>query len=125
VAAHIPELAAEGVPTPAQVPAFYPVPPDLLYQDGRAIVTAEPATSGEVEYALVVQGGEMWVAVASDHTDRAAERLDIALSKRACPKIVGRSVWRYADVAAHWDDLQVVSWTADGSSAPTTSRDSG
>ena len=57
-----------------------------------------------------MHGGEVYVTVCSDHTDRAAERLDIALSKRACHKVIGSAAWRLEDVAARWDDLRVRSW---------------
>jgi len=40
----------------------------------------------------------VYVIVCSDHTDRRAERLDIALSKRACQKVVGSVAWRLDDV---------------------------
>ena len=58
----------------------------------------------------MVDRGEVYVTVCSDHTDRAAERLDIALSKRACHKVIGTSAWRLEDVAEHWDELCLRSW---------------
>ena len=114
VAAHILELEALGVPAPATAPAFYAVSPHLLIQADR-LVTTEAETSGEAEAALVVHGGDVYVAVASDHTDRSAERYDIAVSKRACPKVVGDTVWRLGDIGDRWDDLELRSWIgADG-----------
>jgi hypothetical protein len=109
VAAHILELEELGVPAPATAPAFYAVSPDLLIQADR-LVTTEAETSGEAEAALVVHDGEVYVAVASDHTDRSAERYDIAVSKRACPKVVGDAVWRLDDVVGRWDEIELRSW---------------
>ena len=96
------------------MPTFYAVSPDLVTQ-GNAVVTTEAATSGEAEAAFVVVDGEVYVTVCSDHTDRAAERLDIALSKRACHKVIGTSAWRLADLADRWDELELRSWIGEES----------
>lgn len=117
VAEHILELERLGVPRPPTVPAFYAVPPELLVQSDR-VVTTEAATSGEVEAALIATNGDLYVAVASDHTDRTAERLDIAVSKRACPKVVGRTAWRLGDVAGSWDGVELRSWIGDDADEP-------
>jgi hypothetical protein len=106
---HILELEKLGIAPPTSVPAFYSVPPQLLTQ-GTALVTTEVATSGEAEATLVVHEGEILVAIGSDHTDRAAERLDIPLSKRSCDKLLGSSAWRLEDVVDRWDALGLRSW---------------
>jgi hypothetical protein len=106
---HIGELEGLGVAPPPAVPTFYAVSPELVTQ-GNAVVTTEAATSGEAEAGLVVSGDEVFVTVCSDHTDRAAERIDIALSKRACHKVVGTTAWRLEDVAERWDGLHLRSW---------------
>ena len=49
----------------------------------------------------------MHVSIASDHTDRKLETHSVALSKQICIKPVARTAWRYADVAAHWDELVI------------------
>lgn len=109
VLAHMRELEAHGVPLPSEVPSFYPVPPQLVSQT-TLLVTTEEGTSGEAEVALIVDGDEFFVGVVSDHTDREGERYDIALAKRACHKVIGSTVWRYADVVDHWDQLHLRSW---------------
>lgn len=109
VRAHIEELAREGITSPASVPTFYLVPPASLVQTSE-IVTVHPHTSGEVEIALLVDNEKTFVTLASDHTDRAAEALDIAVSKLACPKILATAVWPLADVLPNWDSLRVRSW---------------
>jgi hypothetical protein len=35
-----------------------------------------------------------WLGVGSDHTDRNAETIGIALSKQLCAKVVGQTLWR-------------------------------
>jgi len=113
---HIEELGRLGIAPPPSVPTFYAVSPELVTQ-ASTLVTTEAATSGEAEAGLVVHGGEVYVIVCSDHTDRAAERLDIALSKRACQKVVGSVAWRLDDVAARWDELRIRSWIGSDASS--------
>lgn len=106
---HIAELEKEGVAAPPEVPSFYVLSPSTLIQDD-SLPVAHPGTSGEAEIALLIDGERAFVTLASDHTDRKAEVLDIGLAKRACPKPLARSAWRLADVAAHWDMLELRSW---------------
>ena len=59
--------------------------------------------------------GDIWLGVGSDHTDRKAETMGIALSKQLCGKVVGPELWRLSDVVAHWDRLVIRSFaTIDG-----------
>jgi hypothetical protein len=109
VSVHLEELGRLGVPVPETVPSFYPVPAGLVIQEGSLTVPHDD-TSGEVEIAVVETGYERLVTVASDHTDRIAERRDIHASKLACPKVVAEEAWRFEDVADHWDALELRSW---------------
>lgn len=103
---HIEELAAIGVPRPSAVPLYYRVAANQLTQADRVQVVG-PHSSGEVEALVFSHGGELYVSLTSDHTDRKLEAHSVALSKQVCAKPVARDCWRYADVAAHWDALQV------------------
>jgi hypothetical protein len=47
----------------------------------------------------------LWVGLGSDHTDRKAETFGVSLSKQMCAKPVSPTIWRYDDVAPHWDQL--------------------
>lgn len=105
---HIDELAAEGVAPPPRVPMYWSMPVSLLSQD-TTIDMPSAATSGEIELALVVTGDEVLVAAGSDHTCRAAEAIDIRLSKLICPTPLSATAWRWADVADHWADLHLES----------------
>ena len=101
---HVAELAAHGVQAPARVPAYFRVSPDRVVASDRIIVLGHE-TSGEAEFVLMFDGGDLLVGVASDHTDRALERLDVAKSKQLCHKVVGQQVWRYEDIRSHWDHI--------------------
>jgi hypothetical protein len=101
---HIEELAAIGVPPPSSVPVFYRVAASILTQDATLVVLG-PDTSGEAEPVLLSLADGLWVGIGSDHTDRKAETVGIALSKQLCGKPVGRQLWRLEDVAGHWDEL--------------------
>ncbi len=111
---HIHELEPLGVKPPPRVPMIYAVSPDLL-TTGDRIEVGTDQTSGEVEFYLLPGGGEWLVGVGSDHTDRAAEAVDIAHSKTLCAKPVSGEVWRYEDVKDHWDRIEIRAWmTEDG-----------
>lgn len=103
---HIEELAALGVPRPSAVPLYYNVATQMLTQ-ADSIEVLGPHSSGEVEPMLFTAGGEWWLTVASDHTDRKVEGYSVAASKQACAKPVAQTAWRWRDVQAHQDDLEL------------------
>lgn len=103
---HIEELAAIGVPRPSAVPLYYRVAENQLTQSPR-IQAVGPHSSGEVETFVFTAGGELYVSLTSDHTDRKLESHSVALSKQLCAKPVGTTAWRFADVADHWDELVI------------------
>jgi hypothetical protein len=99
---HIEELAAIGVPRPSSVPVFYRNSTANITQAERLQVLG-PDTSGEVEPVIVAMTDGLWLGLGSDHTDRKAETMGIALSKQLCGKVMGRTLWRFDEVAPHWD----------------------
>jgi hypothetical protein len=101
---HIEELAAIGVPRPSSVPVFYRISTANLVQAANLEVLG-PDTSGEAEPVVVAMHDGLWLGVGSDHTDRKAETLGIALSKQMCAKMVGKTLWRLDEIAGHWDQL--------------------
>ncbi len=109
IAHHIGELAAIGVPRPSIVPLFYRNSVSQITQTTRLQVLG-PDTSGEVEPVLLSLADGLWVGLGSDHTDRKAETMGVALSKQLCAKVLADSLWRYDEVAAHWDSLVLRSW---------------
>jgi len=110
---HIVELAAIGVPRPSTVPLFYRVGAELL-TTADAIQVSDTHSSGEVEYVLFGTPDGMVLATGSDHTDRKVESYSISVSKQMCPKPVSPEVWRFEEVAGHFDYLILRSWAVDG-----------
>ncbi|MEO8693687.1 MAG: DUF2848 family protein [Acidimicrobiales bacterium] len=106
---HIDELAAIGIPPPPTVPMYWKFPPWLAMNTDRMVVVGTE-TSGEAELLLIADGDELFVSVASDHTDRAAEAIDIAMSKGICPKMCAREAWPVASIDGRWSELELRSY---------------
>lgn len=124
VAAHVAELAELGVPAPSTTPALYPVSP-YLAQHTRSVAVQHGQTSGEAEWALVVDNfGELLLTAACDHTDRALEAHGVAWSKNAAPDVLADRAWRLADVTGHLDELTLRAWVSDGESGERVIQDS-
>jgi hypothetical protein len=107
--AHVAELEKLGVARPATMPVFYRVAASLL-TTAAAIQVSGDASSGEVETVVFETEAGRFVGVGSDHTDRQAETINVSLSKQMCAKPVSAGVWRWDDVAGHWDSLVLRSW---------------
>lgn len=108
--AHIRELAAMGVAPPARTPIFYRVGAGLLTMSSSLDVIGQDS-SGEVEFVLFNIEGRLWVGLGSDHTDRKAESMGITLAKQLCPKPVAAELWAFDEIASHWDELVLRSFT--------------
>ncbi|MEW6081012.1 MAG: DUF2848 family protein [Bacillota bacterium] len=113
VQAHVEELEKEGIAPPLRTPLFFPVPRDRVTLAAEVEVVGEN-TSGEVEYVLLVSGDDLFVTVASDHTDRTLERVDMLASKALCPNVLAPVAWRYEEVQGHWDEIMIRSWIGEG-----------
>jgi hypothetical protein len=103
---HIEELAAIGVPRPSSVPVFYRNATLNVTQTSRLQVLGLD-TSGEAEPVVIAHDSRLWLTVGSDHTDRKAETMGIALSKQLCGKVVGGELWLLDEVAGHWDQMKL------------------
>lgn len=103
---HIEELAAIGVPRPSSVPVYYRVTASLLTQSDRLAVLGSQ-TSGEVEPVVVSLLDGLWLGLGSDHTDRKAETMGIALSKQLCGKPIGHTLWKLDEVVEYWDEIEM------------------
>lgn len=101
---HIGELEALGVPRPATTPVYYRASAARLTTASSIEVIGE-SSSGEIEFVLIANAGELYVGVGSDHTDRKVETYNVTTSKQMCDKPISRGVWPLKDVAAHWDQL--------------------
>lgn len=108
--AHMVELEALGIARPKTTPIFYRVAASLLTTD-TVIQVAGADSSGEVEAVILSLADGLHIGVGSDHTDRKVEAYNITVSKQACAKPLGPRLWRFDEVADHWDDLVLRSWT--------------
>lgn len=110
---HIKELEELGVPRPSSVPCFYRVGAGTFTTD-TALQFLGDTSSGEVEFVLIGTDDGMLIGVGSDHTDREVETYSVPVSKQMCAKPVSSTVWKYDDVAGHFDDLILRAWATEG-----------
>lgn len=110
---HIDELARIGVKPPSTTPMFYRVGLSRL-STADAIEVVGDGSSGEVEYVLLKNRGEIWVGAGSDHTDRLVEKAGITIAKQLCDKPIATRFWPLAEVEGHWEQLQIRSYVFEG-----------
>jgi hypothetical protein len=106
---HIAELEELGIPRPASTPIYYEVAASRL-TTATIIEASGGESSGEAEFVLLRFGGELYVGVGSDHTDRKVETYNITVSKQMCDKPIAPELWLYSEVAGHWDQLVLRSY---------------
>ncbi len=114
--AHLDEVAREGVPRPSTdtPPIIFPISTWAWTTSSECPVQTS-YTSGEVEIFMVDTDAGLFVGVGSDHTDRKLEATDIPWSKQVTPNVVAPTIWRWEEVADHWDECMLDSWvTKDG-----------
>ena len=102
--AHISELEELGIPRPKRTPEYYRNSVGLLTTSDEIQVLGEDS-SGEIEFVMYFDGDDIFVGLGSDHTDRNLEKTSVTVSKQVCPKPVSTEVWKYSEVAGHWDKL--------------------
>ncbi len=106
---HIEELKKLGVPTPYSTPAIYWISPSRLTQHTTLVVIGQE-TSPEVEFFMIRSAtGQLYITVASDHTDRQLEAVSVGKAKQICDKIIGDTFWKVDDISEHWDQIQLQS----------------
>ncbi|MCI7121338.1 MAG: DUF2848 domain-containing protein [[Ruminococcus] gnavus] len=107
---HIKELQDQlGAIPPEHVPEIYDCPVDILAQK-EEIECSGNQTSGEIEFVIVIADGEIYIGAGSDHTDRLLEGKSVLNAKLACPKVIGKDLWKYDEVKEEWDKIQMSSW---------------
>jgi hypothetical protein len=113
-AQHRAEMREIGIEIASDVPAprIYPLG-DWAVTTGQRITVQGERTSGEVEPVVLVDDGQLYVGLGSDHTDRELETAGIPWSKQVCPNVLSPVLWPYEEVRDRWDDAVLRSW-ADG-----------
>ena len=91
------------------VPTFYPLAAQLL-TTADVLEVPRDDSSGETEFVLLQGPDALYIGIGSDHTDRKVEAYDVTVSKQMCAKPMGREVWRFDEVADHWDALEMRCW---------------
>lgn len=107
---HIKELAVQGIPTPDEVPKYFPKFNNGIVQDKELDALDESNHSGEAEFALLCTEEEIYIAAGSDHTDRQLEEENIPKAKQIYPNVISKNVWKLSEVEAYWDELVLKSW---------------
>ncbi|MBW2341776.1 MAG: DUF2848 family protein [Deltaproteobacteria bacterium] len=110
---HIEELKVNGILAPEEVPTLYPVA-SYLVKTGGVLEVVEEETSGEAEFVVLLQEGQKYIGVGSDHTDRKLEADSIIKAKQMCPNVMSTTVWPYEEVKSVWDNLEMRSWVVKG-----------
>ena len=101
---HVEELQREGVPAPPHVPMIFVANPETL-RLGGTIWAYDGASSGEVEYVLLIGARQVYVCIGSDHTDRGLETLSMDKSKQIYPRVLSHEAWRLDELLGDWDSL--------------------
>jgi hypothetical protein len=116
---HIRELEEKlGVAPPKRIPTIFECSHELLTQADSIKFLGEK-TCGEAEYIIVLDKGNVYIGIGSDHTDRELERDSVPKAKQVCPKPIGKELWVYEEVKDHWDEIKVVSYQqVDGKEVP-------
>lgn len=109
---HLDEVEGVHVDWPEKPPIIFPISAWATITDTDVPVQYS-RTSGEVEIVIVVDGDEVLIGVGSDHTDRKLEATDIPWGKQVAPNVVAPTLWRWSDVADHWDEVEIASYVAD------------
>ena len=94
---HINELQRIGVAPPEKTPMLFKKA-NLSAVINNDIRVISDDTSGEVEFFLFLQNENIFLGVASDHTDRGIEKIDVEKSKQICPVILSDLVWDYKKI---------------------------
>lgn len=113
--AHLDEVAKEGVPPPStdRPPIIFPISAWSTITDTQVPVQYSK-TSGEIEIVTLILEDEVYVGVGSDHTDRALEAINIPWSKQVAPNVLAPTIWRWSDVADHWDHIEMECYVEEG-----------
>lgn len=67
-----------------------------------------PSYGSNIAYALLIKNREdIFITVASDHTDPDAERCSLISGKHTYPKVIARRAWSLDTVEDHWGSIEI------------------
>jgi len=109
---HLDELRKAGanLSESKEVVVYHPKVPEGITTGERFEVLEGSKTSGEVEYVLFLDKGNIYVGLGSDHTDRELINYSSTVAKQIYPTVIAPNVWRFEDVQDNWDDIIMRSW---------------
>lgn len=110
---HMEELRKSGIAISDEFPIFYPKTPERITTSTRFESLPDSKTSGEVEYVLLLDKGNVYVTVGSDHTDRELQKTNLVAAKQIYYNVIAPKVWNYEQVKGHWDSIIMRSWVED------------
>jgi hypothetical protein len=105
---HISELEDQGIPIPSNTdPSISPLTCNLITQDDHMQVLGDN-TTGEVEFAVLINEEGFFITLGSDHADRILESKSSPYFKQVCQKPVAHNAWPLSEVIEHWDSIQLL-----------------
>jgi len=104
------ELRKSGINVGNEFPIFWPKTSDRVTTSSEFEVLPGTISSGEVEFALLVNKNTIYVGVGSDHTDRGIQKTDLVAAKEIYYNVLAPKVWLYEEVKEYCDDLLMCSW---------------
>jgi len=107
---HMEELRKSGINVGHEFPIFWPKTPDRVTTSSNFEVLPQSKSSGEVEFALLVDKDTIYVGVGSDHTDRGIQKTDLVAAKEIYYNALAPKMWLYEEVKEYWDELIMRSW---------------
>jgi hypothetical protein len=107
---HFEEVKKEGIAGPNSLPPFCPKLRDKITTDDRIEVLHGIKTSGEAEFVLLIDRGDLYIGIGSDHSDRETEKYNMWISKQICPCVLSKKVWLYQDIKDNWDNIIKRAW---------------
>ena len=111
---HMEELRKSGINVGNEFPIFWPKTSDRVTTNSEFEVLPNTLSSGEVEFAILVDKDNIFIGVGSDHTDREIQKTDLAAAKEIYYNVLAPKVWIYEEVKKYWDELIMRSWVEEG-----------
>ena len=107
---HMEELRKSGINVGHEFPIFWPKTSDRVTINSEFEVLPNTLSSGEVEYAILVDKDNIFIGVGNDHTDRGIQKTDLVAAEEIYYNVLAPKVWPYGEIKRYWDELIMRSW---------------